>query len=65
MSTASKANRKANPLRTKNDKVRINVLSNKQLEAALEKATRPRDKSKIRNRIAYKLKHYPQPSKEV
>ena len=61
MSNASKANRKANPFKTKNDRVRINVLSDNQLEEALEKATRGRDKSKIRSRIAFKLKHSQQP----
>jgi hypothetical protein len=61
MSTQSKANRKGNPLKTKNDRQRINVLSDKQLAIALEKATRGRDKSKIRSRIAFKLKHSQQP----
>ena len=60
MTVASKATRKANPLKTKNDKTRINVLSDKQLVLALEKATRGRDKSKIRSRIAFKLKNHSQ-----
>ena len=41
----------ANPMLTKNGKQRLGPLSLKQLTDMLEKSSRPKDKSKIQNRI--------------
>ena len=41
----------ANPMLTKNGKQRLGPLSLKQLTDMLDKSSRPKDKSKIQNRI--------------
>ena len=43
--------KKANPMRTKTDKVRLGNLSMTQLVELKDKSSRPRDKRKIQNRI--------------
>lgn len=55
MATISKANRKANPNQTKNGKVRLGNFSNAKLTEMRDKATRPKDKHKIQNRINYNI----------
>jgi hypothetical protein len=51
MSTISKANRTANPKLTRNGRPRLKPLNLAQVKELLEKTGRPRDKSKIRNRL--------------
>jgi len=42
---------KGDPMKTKTGKTRLGPLNLKQLQEMLEKASRPKDKSKIHNRI--------------
>lgn len=53
MTTISKSKRTANPKFTRNGKTRLKPLTLRQLEEAYKKATRPRDKHRIHNRIVY------------
>jgi hypothetical protein len=41
----------ADPMRTRTGKTRLGPLSMKQLQELLEKSSRPKDRSKIQNRI--------------
>jgi hypothetical protein len=50
-SAGGKKVRIANPMLTKNGKQRLGPLSLTQLTDMLEKSSRPKDKSKIQNRI--------------
>lgn len=56
MATISKANRKANPMKTKNDRVRLGNFSRSALEVMCEKSTKPKEKRKIQNRINIMIK---------
>jgi hypothetical protein len=47
----TKANRKANPMKTKNDKVRLGPLNLTQLNELLTKSNKPKDKDKIARHI--------------
>jgi hypothetical protein len=51
MANISKANRTADPKLTRNGRPRLKLLNLAQAKTALEKASRGRDKNKIRNRI--------------
>ena len=48
--------RKANPMRTKTDKVRLGPLSLVQLQSLFDKANRGKDKDKIQRRMATMFK---------
>lgn len=63
MANISKANRIANPLLTRNGKTRLGPLNEAQLTKLLEApSTRPRQRTKISNRIRYlRQKGYLQP----
>ena len=52
----TKANRKADPKKTKNGKVRFFGLSLVQLKQAVDKSNRPREKDKLQRRINALLK---------
>jgi hypothetical protein len=47
----SQKNRKSDPMKTKTGKPRLGPLNLKQLESMLEKTAKPKEKSKIINRI--------------
>lgn len=55
MATISKAKRKANPMKTKNDKVRLGNYSTEALRGMAEKASTKKQKHKIENRIKYNV----------
>lgn len=56
MATILKANRKADPMKTKNDKVRLGNYSTAGLIELADKATSKKQKHKIQNRIKYNVK---------
>lgn len=56
MATVSKATRKANPMKTKNERVRLGNYSTSTLREMAEKATSKKQKHKIENRIKYNTK---------
>lgn len=56
MATVSKATRKANPMKTKNERVRLGNYSTSALREMAEKATSKKQKHKIENRIKYNTK---------
>ena len=56
MAAVSKGSRKANPLLTKDGKPRLKLLNLTQLAALYDKSQRPKDKNKIRNRVAHMTK---------
>lgn len=47
-----KASKKRDPMKNKTGKARLGPLSLKQLNEMLEKSTRPKEKTRIRSRIA-------------
>ena len=52
MATISKARRKANPMKTKNDRIRLGNLSMTQLvDLRDNKSSKPKIKRKVQNRI--------------
>jgi hypothetical protein len=51
MATSSQKNRKADPNKTKNGRVRLGPLNFKQLETMLEKSSRPKERAKIQRRM--------------
>jgi len=55
----SQKQRKADPNKTKTGKTRLGPLNYRQLVNMLEKTNRPKDKAKIRNAMAIRLKHNP------
>lgn len=56
MATVSKANRKANPMKTRNERVRLGNYSTAALKELAEKTTSKKQKHKIENRIKYNIK---------
>jgi hypothetical protein len=51
MATSSQKNRKADPNKTKNGRVRLGPLNIKQLTDMLDKSSRPKERAKIQRRI--------------
>ena len=47
----SQKNRKSDPMKTKTGKTRLGPLNIQQLESMLEKTAKPKEKSKINNRL--------------
>jgi hypothetical protein len=64
MATTSQKNRKADPNKTKNGRVRLGPLNFKQLETMLEKSSRPKERAKIQRRMQtlQKRGQVPQPA---
>lgn len=56
MATISKASRKANPMKTRKDRVRLGNYSTAALRELAEKASSKKQKHKIENRIKYNVK---------
>jgi hypothetical protein len=56
MATTSQKNRKADPNKTKNGRVRLGPLNFKQLETMLERSSRPKERAKIQRRMQTLLK---------
>jgi hypothetical protein len=52
----SKSSKKANPMRTRNDKPRLGNYSTTELRNLAEKSTSKKQKHKIENRIKYNVK---------
>lgn len=52
MASVSKARRRANPAVTRNGKARIKGLTVSQIETLMEKSNKPRDKDRLRSRLA-------------
>lgn len=51
MANISKANRKANPLKTKNDRPRLLIMSKPQLISAIDKSNKPKTTDKLQRRL--------------
>lgn len=51
MALISKSKRKANPLKTKNDRPRLLIMSKSQLETAIGKSNTPKAKDKLQRRL--------------
>jgi hypothetical protein len=64
MATTSQKNRKADPNKTKNGRVRLGPLNLKQLTDMLDKSSRPKERAKIQRRIQTLTKRgqVPQPA---
>ena len=56
MATISKASRKANPMKTKNERPRLGNYSTATLREMVEKTVSKKQKHKIENRIKYNVK---------
>jgi len=56
MATTSQKNRKADPNKTKNGRVRLGPLNLKQLTDMLDKSSRPKERAKIQRRMQTLLK---------
>ena len=56
MATISKASRKANPMKTRNERVRLGNYSTATLREMAERASSKKQKHKIENRIKYNVK---------
>jgi hypothetical protein len=56
MATISKSSKKANPMKTRNERVRLGNYSTAALQELAEKAASKKQKHKIENRIKYNVK---------
>lgn len=56
MANISKANRKANPLKTRNDRPRLLIMSKGELETAIEKSNKAKTTDKLQRRLKNLIK---------